>query len=521
MDLSRTSIRQLTDPSEIRPYTTDESGAFAGHASAVVLPRSADEVAEVVSRARASRSPLTVSGAGTSITGSRVPDAGVVLSTERLRSWRAVMPEAIDSSRGETDWVELAEGDCRVGLAPYGGCAVVPAGERLAELDRLRAPRRRLYPPDPTELTAMLGGTIATNASGARSYRYGATREWIDGLLVCGLRGEPVWVRRGEWVASRGVLPLPEALGGGSLDVSTAAEPPETKNAAGLMLASDVDLVDLIVGSEGVLAVVIAALVRLAPRPEPLVQIAGFFGSAEDAFAAADEARDDPDVLSIEYFDERSLAFMRRSYPDTPDAGSCVMFEIEYDEAARHNPYPRSETLDRWAGRFANHHAVDDWTAAGEELAGMKSFRHALPEQVNRWVRERVGKLGTDMAVPADRFADMHRRYREAQSAGIRTVLFGHLGQYHLHLNFLPENRHELDTARRLYLGLARAAVAAGGTVSAEHGVGRKRLADENGVSRPYLSYLVGEAGMRAIARVKRRFDPDWLLNPGCMVEEP
>lgn len=521
MDLSDTAIRQLTDPSEIAPYTTDESAAFAGHASAVVLPRSADEVAQVLIRAASARIPITVSGAGTSITGSRVPNEGVVLSTERLRDWRMALPERAATGGVAADWIELAEGDCRVGLAPDGDRAVVPAGVRLSELDRLLAPRGRLYPPDPTEATAMLGGTIATNASGARSYRYGATRAWVEGLLVCGVHGEPLWLRRGEWLASDGVLPLPGELGGGTLEIPPGAEPPPIKNAAGLALASDVDLVDLVVGSEGILAVVIGALLRLAPRPETLAQIAGFFASAEEAFAAADAARDDPSILSIEYFDERSLAFMRERFPDTPDAGSCTMFEVEYEETSRHNPYPAPATLDRWTGRFRDHGALADWAAAGDELAGMKSFRHALPERVNRWVGERVGKLGTDMAVPADRFAEMHGRYREAQSAGIRTVLFGHLGEYHLHLNFLPEDERELHAARRVYLGLARAAVAAGGTISAEHGVGRKRLDDEAGVNRPYLAYLVGDVGLDAIARVKRVFDPDWLLNRGCMIEGP
>lgn len=521
MELGDSTIRQITDPDAIRDYTRDESAAFAGHASAVVLPRSAAEVAQVLVSAARTGTPLTVSGAGTSITGSRVPDEGVVLSTERLRDWRAVLPGAAVAPAAPADWNELTEGDCRILLSPDGDRAVVPAGVRLSELDRLLAPRGRLYPPDPTELTAMTGGTIATNASGARSYRYGPTRAWIDGLLLCGVRGEPVWVRRGEWTASGGTLALPDGLGGGTLEIPRGAEPPETKNAAGLMLTHDVDLVDLVVGSEGTLAVVIAALVRLAPRPQPLAQIAGFFPSATEAFSAADAARDDQNVLSIEYFDHHSLAFMRRRYPDTPSAAACVMFEVHYREASRHNPFPPPQVLDRWAARLRDHGARSDWAATGEELAGMKSFRHALPEQVNRWVAEHEGKLGTDMAVPADRFAEMHERYRDAQAAGVRTVLFGHLGQYHLHLNFLPENRCELDAARRLYLGLARAAVAAGGTISAEHGVGRKRLDDEDDISRPYLSYLVGQAGLEAIARVKRRFDPDWLLNRGCMIEAP
>jgi D-lactate dehydrogenase (cytochrome) len=280
------------------------------------------------------------------------------------------------------------------------------------------------------------------------------------------------------------------------------------------------DLVDLLVGSEGTLATVVAAELRVVERPQPVLTLAAFLAAPEAAFSLADDVRDYASVLSIEYFDARALSFIRTQYPETPEAGACVLFEMEYAKAGRHNPYPGPSVLDRWDSLLTGHDSQANWVAAGEELRGMKAFRHALPEEVNRWVAARQGKLGTDMAVPAGAFPAMHEAYREAQDQGIRTVLFGHLGQYHLHLNFLPEDAAEMDRAREAYRGLARRAVRLGGTISAEHGAGKKRLRDETGRERPYLFYLYGDEGLDALARVKAVFDPQWLLNRGTMVPE-
>jgi D-lactate dehydrogenase (cytochrome) len=520
-------IPRTTDPRTISRYARDESASFHGAAEAVVFPRSPDEVVEVLREASKTRTPVTVSGAGTSITGSRVPGEGIILSTERLRDWHD-MERVADSPAGSGsgtgtphNWQNQRGPDFAIGVDAGSMHALVPAGVRLSEIDHLLAPLSLFYPPDPTEQTAMLGGTIATNASGARSYRYGATREWISALLVASATGEMVWVRRGEHVARAGKLVLPEALGGSTLEIPAGFEPPPTKHAAGLLLEPDVDLVDLLIGSEGTLAVILAAVVRLAQRPEPLIQIAGFFRDPGAAFAAADSFRDDQSVLSIEYFDGRALDFTRGEYDETPRAGACLMLEIEFEPAGRHNPYPQRETIAVWEQRLREHGVADDWVATGEELAGMKAFRHALPEQVNRWAADHVGKLGTDMAVPASAFPRMHTRYEEAQAGAMRSVLFGHLGAYHLHLNFLPSDEVELAQAKTRYLELARSAVSLGGTISAEHGVGRKTLADEQGIEKPYIAFLYGDAGIRAMQDVKRAFDPDWLLNPGCMVPRP
>ena len=592
-------VRQLTDQTSISSYTRDESASFDGSAEAVYLPRAPEEVAAVLQEAAVARRPVTLSGAGTSITGSRVPHGGIVVSTERLRDARAVplpgpagavaargsagargregQPESgpgagpaagkgpagagaqpAGATRAAGDWEPRGGPEYTVLFSDDGCRAIVPAGIRLFELDQALAGDGVFYPPDPTETTAMLGGTIATNASGARSYRYGATRNWVEALLVVPVGGDPVWVRRGEWVARNGNLPLPPGFPASHAAVPDTIQMPATKHAAGLYLERGLDLVDLLIGSEGTLAAIAAAEVRLAPRPAAIFQYAGFFASEADAldFAAKLRGRSRPgrtsgprwesgssvphgglvpdgdpqhrtgpdiprapaSILSIEYMDGASLDFIRAQYPETPGAQGCVLVEEEYEPVSEHNPYPPEERLLEIQETLRSAGATADWVAAGEELRGMKSFRHALPEQVNRWVGERVGKLGTDMAVPPESFPAIWKAYAQARSAGIRTVLFGHLGQYHLHLNFLPADEMELARSREHYLHLARTAVALGGTISAEHGVGKKHLVDEDGADHPYLYYLYGNDGLRAIQRVKAAFDPAGLLNRDTMI---
>ncbi len=553
-------VRQLTDQASISSYTRDESASFDGSAEAVYLPRTPEEVAAVLHEAAVARRPVTLSGAGTSITGSRVPHGGIVVSTERLRNGRAIplpgpvgavaargsagargregQPESgpgagpaagkgpagagaqpAGATRAAGDWEPRGGPDYTVLISDDGCRAIVPAGIRLFELDQALAGDGVFYPPDPTETTAMLGGTIATNASGARSYRYGATRNWVEALLVVPVGGDPVWVRRGEWVARNGNLPLPPGFPASHAAVPDTIQMPATKHAAGLYLKRGLDLVDLLIGSEGTLAAIAAAEVRLAPRPAAIFQYAGFFASEADALDFAAKLRGAlASILSIEYMDGASLDFIRAQYPETPRAQGCVLVEEEYEAVSEYNPYPPEERLLEIQDALRSAGAAADWVAAGEELRGMKSFRHALPEQVNRWVGERVGKLGTDVAVPADSFPAIWEAYSEARSAGIRTVLFGHLGQYHLHLNFLPADEAELACAREHYLHLARTAVALGGTISAEHGVGKKHLVDEDGADHPYLYYLYGNDGLRAMQRVKAAFDPDGLLNRDTMI---
>ncbi len=516
--MQNVTVARITDPDRIRNYLTDESAAFHGRATQVFLPANEAELAEVVRAANQSHTPLTISAGGTSITGSRVPvHGGAVLSVERMTAPEGTPKPGFEAANGP---------DFAIFLNRTEKTAIVPPAITLSALDRILARFGLLYPPDPTEMSAMMGGTVATNASGARSFHYGPTRAWVRRLRVVLPTGEVADLRRAEHQPRvPGVLRFDAGNRAVVVPIPSLADytMPDTKNAAGLYLKSGMDPVDLFIGCEGILGIIREVEVALIGRIHKTLTVVAYFGARTDALDFVDAGvtgRGAFDFLSLEYFDRRSLDFMRGRYPDIPaGAAAAVLFELPYGELKEHNPYPVNHMVSRLRETLEEHRSVSHWAIPGSRREDVRLFRHALPEAVNQFVRRRAGKIGSDMAVPHQRFREMIDIYeREAAHSGVRFLMFGHIGDDHLHLNFLPENAHEANRAKLAYTKLARAAVALGGTISAEHGVGKKTIFDENGRSVPYLQALYGVRGLQVIANVKKALDPNRILNLGNMV---
>src|ERR1051326_4815788 len=197
------------------------------------MPASAAEVAAILARASADAIPVTIAGAATGVTGGSVAQGGWAVSREKFR-----------------------------GLEIHESHATAGAGVLLQELQAAAAHTRQFYPPDPTEWTASVGGSIATNASGSRSFRYGSTRRWVDGLKVALMDGRLMDIRRGHAVN----FPVPEL-----------PLPRTTKNTAGYSLRPGMDWIDLFTGSEGTLVVILEADLRLLPAPDDLLSGVIFF----------------------------------------------------------------------------------------------------------------------------------------------------------------------------------------------------------------------------------------------------
>jgi len=507
-------MRETTTPEVVEQFLTDEGGAFrASDITRVVHPETEAEVARILRDATATGEPLTVSGAGTGITGGRVAiHGGTVVAMEEMRRPQPRDLQQLRLKRFGTEYLVYLDSEARL--------AYCPAGIPLDALDEI-LPQDLFYPPDPTESSALLGSTVATDASGSRTYHYGPTRTWIDSLRIVLPSGDTVAVKRGNVFAQGRTL----RFASGSSEVYEVEIPsysmPDTKNAAGLYAADGMDLVDLFIGSEGILGAISEVGIRLTDRPETVSDIA-FFGSEEDALDYVEALRKAREqglaVLSIEYFDANSLRFMQEQPAVKPDHRAAVSMEIALDHP---------DALDLLAGVFDQAEVVDDWFAeAPSDMAEHRDFRHALPEGVNTYLRSRgSSKLGTDFAVPADRFSEMLGAYREAGAAveqafpreGMHWVLFGHIGDYHLHMNFLTDSEQERAYAMQRYTELAQHAIELGGTISAEHGVGKKVITIE-GHQLPYLELMYGRDGLEEIARIKRALDPALILNLGNML---
>jgi FAD/FMN-containing dehydrogenase len=429
----------------------DASG-YRGHAEQVFEPSSEEEVARILKRAAEERVPVTLLGALTGVTGGASPQGGWALSLARFRR--------LDVARDDD----------------FGEHARVGAGVLLREVQNAAAGAQLFYAPDPTENTSSIGGNIAANASGSRSFRYGATRDHVLALRVVWMDGRIVEYRRGEAV---------------DFDVPAIPLPRTTKHSAGYRLAPGVDVVDLLVGSEGTLGVVTEAVLRLLPMPGEITGGVVFFPSEAAALGAVDRWRPMPGLRMLEYLDGASLQLM-----ETPLA-AALMIEIEGEPDLDLSGALEAES---W---FAT-------TAADRER--FRRFRHALPERVNARLRQSgFVKLGTDYAVPLDRNREMLSIYRtvlEHEFPG-QSVIFGHIGDAHLHINILPESQAQYERALGVTTDLAREAVRLGGTVGAEHGLGKRKA--------HLLAIQFSSEAIAAMRAVKRRLDPQWLLGPGTL----
>src|SRR5215217_2626326 len=167
-------MQTKSNPDEIQSFVSDASFIRNGHADRVVLPENIEEISAILAEANRARLPVTVSGAGTGTVGGRVAFGGIVLATDKLNRIKSIVHEE------------------------PGGFAVVEAGVVLADLQRAVDREGLLYPPDPTERGCFIGGNVATNASGARTFKYGPTRNYVSRLKVVLASGEVLDQRRGE-----------------------------------------------------------------------------------------------------------------------------------------------------------------------------------------------------------------------------------------------------------------------------------------------------------------------------------
>lgn len=363
-----------------------------------------------------------------------------------------------------------------VNLDVQPGFARAGAGLGLDALHAAAGRSGQFYAPDPTEWTASLGGTIATNASGSRSFLYGDTRRHVRALRVVMADGTVRVFRRGEAV---------------DFEVPAIPLPRTTKNTAGYPLTPGMDWVDLFIGSEGTLGIVTEAEVALLPAPGELLTGVVFFASEDAALNAVEAWRGVERLRMLEYCDQASLSLIGNN------AGAAVIIEQEDGDA--------EEWLDRLEAASA---LLDDswFGASAQDRERFRRFRHSIPERVNDTVRRRgFQKLGSDFAVPFDRNREMMAFYREKLTGN--AVIFGHIGDAHVHVNILPCTEDEVTQGKALMIDFARRAVELGGTVSAEHGLGKRK--------RHLLEIQYTPSQIEAMKAVKRRLDPQGMLNPG------
>jgi D-lactate dehydrogenase (cytochrome) len=493
-----------TDSESVAAYLEDAARVPGGHATSVVLPADEQQVAEAL---RGSRRVLAV-GAQSSLTGGATPRGDTVLSTERLRAL-----------------ADLPDGRLRVG-----------AGVTIAEIDERLRQRRALYPPGPTWTGATIGGTIATNAAGAATFKYGTTRPWVEAITVVLASGEVLDVERGQVTAAAGAEFVVEGSGGVlRVPVPTYRVPEAAKVSAGYFAAAQMDLIDLFIGAEGTLGVITEATLRVATdRPSTCLA----FLTARDRDAALalvatlrDEARrtwadqhgDGLDIAAIEHMDARSLSLLREyrvgrrlAVDLDPQAAIGLQLTIE----ARGAIDATTSRLATIVDHFLPHEDVIVALPGDEaEARRLVSLREAVPLAVNQRVaraqREidgRIEKTAGDVIVPFERLGELFDLFaREAEQHRLDVAAWGHISDGNMHPNVIPRSYAEFERGREAVLTFGRQAVRLGGAPMAEHGVGR------SAIKQQLLLELYGADGIEQMRAVKRALDPEGKLAAGVI----
>ena len=482
------------DPSTVAGFLEDTSNLKSGSTPGVFFPESCEEVTALLGKAASEGRRYTVAGNGTGTTGGRIPLGDYVISMQKLD---------------------------RIGeVEPVGdGMAIlrVQAGALLQDVQEKTASAGWLYPPDPTEKSCFIGSTIANNSSGSRSFRYGPTRNHVRSIRVALPQGDILDITRGDCPAdSEGLFSLDLPVAGKlSFQRPDYGMPATSKHNAGYWSAPGMELIDLFIGSEGTLGIIIEAELLLRPAPEKVIACLAFFQSEKELLDFVEEARKGGGGVrptAIELFDSRSLEFLRQSYSQIPPASAgAIYFEEETTEE------DEERCLQSWIELMerCGAPAEQSWAALDSEgLTRLREFRHRLPVLVNEWLsRQAESKVSTDMALPDARFRELFQLYRQTcDREGFTYIIFGHIGNAHLHLNILPRDRTEFDRAKVLYRQLVTEVLSMGGTLSAEHGIGK--------LKSEYLVQMYGRKGIDEMVRIKKAFDPYLVLNIGNLIPE-
>jgi D-lactate dehydrogenase len=412
---------------------------------AVAMPSSREQVVALVRACRTHRVPIVARGAGTSSTGAVLPTTGgVVVSFERMNR--------ILDIRADDRY------------------AIVEPGVLNGDLQRALTPHGLFWPPDPASADlCTVGGNLACNAGGPHTVKYGATRDNVLGLSAVTGTGE--LIRCGS---------------------ST------TKDATGY------DLTHLIVGSEGTLALIVEATLKLAPLPPRRASLRALYADVASAAAAVSRIMAQPTTPAmLEFMDAACIRLAREvGGADIPDAGALLMIEADGDAATLPHGVAMLAQAARGAGLLSLDTAPDE--IASEKLwAARKALSPALRSVA-------PGKINEDVVVPVSRIPELVDGIQAlAREFDLPIVAFGHAGNGNLHANILfdPDDAGQDDRAQAALPRLFALTLELGGTLSGEHGIGLAK--------RDFMARAFDPATLAAMRAVKAAFDPDGLLNPG------
>ena len=510
------------DPDVLSGFLEDAAHFPGGHADGLVAATCEADVANLLLGSL----PVLPIGAQSSLTGGATPMGEVLLATSRLNRIFKITNDSVH----------------------------LEAGVTLTDLDAALRNAGRYYPPTPTFMGAFVGGTIATNAAGAATFKYGTTRDWVQAITVVLPSGDVLDVERGRVMADAEGFEIHATTGSTTrVPVPMYRLPQVAKLSAGYFAATGMDLIDLFIGSEGTLGIITEARLRVLPARPALCLAFVPFAARLSALGFVRQlrglARDtwrtkDPhgiDISAIEHMDARCLELLREDGVDVANgvdvpAGSeialLITLELPADMTAERafeeiggarDPGARDGALRRFCRLLDAAGVLDDVeVAVPGDLARanqLLAVREAVPAAVNQRVGRakkaidaRIEKTAADMIVPFDRLEELLTIYETGFAGrGLDAAIWGHISDGNLHPNVIPRSYEDVKAGKTAILEFGREAMRLGGAPLAEHGVGR------NAVKQQLLEQLYGKRGIQQMRAVKAAIDPEWKLAPGVL----
>jgi len=482
-----------TDKEEFFDYLKDSSN-FIGNAEILFLPENQTEVREAVLHCYKRKIPFTVSGAGTGLCGGRVPVLGAVISTRNLNR---ILEFDFDNKLVRVEPGVLFT-DLEAELNHYG----------------------YFLPPNPTEKNSSIGGNVSTNASGAKSFKYGPFRKWVNSLKVILSDGRELLLKKGSNPILNNSFEI-ESEGKLFRHTFQDISFPSVKNATGYFLRNGGDVIDLFIGSEGTLGVVTEIELKIIEQPESLLGGVIFFDDIKKLLQFVDELRalsrinnksnyntmQELSARVIEFFDEKSLNLIRSQYPDIPDeAKASIWFEQEYATVNE------EILLGKWNDLINQFTPLADYTWLAmnhNQQEKLREFRHAMPSKIYDMISAKgTRKIGTDTSVPDEHFTGFYEFVeKEIKATNLDYAIWGHFGDAHIHANVIPFNHSEYQKGLEFYDKVINETLHVNGSVSAEHGIGK--------IKKEYFYRMFGSEAIEEMKKIKNLFDPYDLIGKG------
>lgn len=474
-----------TDSDYLQNYLSDASN-LKGRAEKLYIPENIDEINKILKECYLKNEKLTISAGGTGTTGSRIALSDSILSVEKLNN-------IIDfDAENHTVTVE--------------------PGVIVKDLQDFLDLKGFIYPPNPTETSSFVSGNVATNASGARTFKYGSTRDFVMELDVVLADGDEMNIKRGDRFTDNKELKYKTNNGKYlTINFKEISIPNTTKSAAGYFIRPNMDLIDLLIGSEGTLCVFKKIKLKLIPKPKNEIGLVIFFKSEnylhDFVSTVRDKSKNINDIINarlIEYFDEESLALQRLKEKSIPyEAKAAIWVEQEYDNN-------EEEILENWYEIASKYSDLKDdiWIAMNEnEKRRLYEFRHALPMIVDEKISQmNIHKISLDTCVNNDVFRNYIQEYDNIiKSSHISYCKWGHIGDSHIHTNIFPKNKDEYHKSLKIYDIIIDKTLEVNGTISAEHGIGK--------IKKNYLLKMLGIDTINYFKEIKQVFDNKSILN--------